>query len=109
MSERDVESYAVYLVRLDPTVGAEMNKARPCVVVSPESMHRTVKTVIIAPLTSQPHSFPTRVACRFEGRNGQIALDQLRAVDRRRLLKRLGQFDSATAAKVREAIIKMFK
>src|ERR1700737_4643653 len=95
VSDHPIEPYGVYLVQLDPTVGAEMKKARPCVVISPDHMHRLVRTVVIAPLTSQLREYPMRVRCRFAGRTGEIALDQLRSVDRVRLLKRLGRLDNA--------------
>ncbi len=109
VSQPPIEPYSVHLVRLDPTVGAEMNKPRPCVIVSPEVMHRLVRTVIIAPMTTRSRTLPTRVPCRFDGRVGEVALDQMRSVDRSRLLKHLGQFDRATAAKVRKALVEMFK
>jgi mRNA interferase MazF len=108
VSERAIEPYSVYLVHLEPTVGVEMNKARPCVVISPEVMHRVVRTVVIAPLTTHKREYPTRVSCRFAGRTGEVALDQLRSVDRSRLLKRLGSFDDASEARVREALVRMF-
>src|SRR5437773_1200780 len=89
--------FDVYLVRLDPTIGAEMRKTRPCVIISPQEMNHTVFTVIIAPMTSTTARFPWRVPCRFAGRSGEIALDQLRSVDILRLGKRLGQLDKATS------------
>jgi mRNA interferase MazF len=102
------ERFAVHLVRLDPTVGAEMRKTRPCVVVSPESMHRHVLTVIIAPLTGSITNFPTRVRSTFAGKPGEIALDQMRAVDFIRLGKRLGQLDAATAVALKKALADLF-
>ena len=109
VSERGIAQFDVYLVQLDPAIGVEMRKARPCVVVSPEVMHRHVRTVIVAPLTSQPKSYPTRVPSRFAGKLGEVALDHIRAVDRIRLLKRLGSIDDATAAQLRSTLVKMFK
>ena len=109
VSDTGIEQFDVYLVRLDPAVGVEMRKARPCVVVSPGLMHRHVHTVIIAPLTSQPKAYPTRVSCQFEGRLGEVALDHIRAVDRLRLLKRLGAVDEPTATKIRRALVNMFR
>lgn len=100
--------FDVYLVKLDPTVGAEMRKTRPCVIISPEEMHRNVFTVIIAPLTGTKTRFPTRVACAFGGRPGEIALDQLRAVDLARVGKRLGRLDSATSQALTDALAKLF-
>ena len=109
VSHRPIETFDVYLVQLDPALGAEMRKSRPCVVVSPELMHRHVRTVIVAPLTSQPKTYPPRVPCHFAGRPGEIALDHIRAVDRLRLLKWLGTLDAPTADKIRETLVNMFK
>jgi mRNA interferase MazF len=102
------ERFAVHLVRLDPTVGAEMRKTRPCVVLSPEIMHRNVYTVIVAPMTGTITNFPTRVRSRFGGKTGEIALDQLRAVDFSRLGKRLGLVDPATAQALADALAELF-
>ncbi len=104
-----IRRFDVFLVSLDPAVGVEMGKTRPCLVVSPDSMHRHVNTVIIAPLTSAQASYPTRVPCRFGGKTGQVALDHIHAVDRSRLIKRLGRFDAHTSASVIEAILKLFE
>src|SRR5712664_1784307 len=95
-----VNRFAVYLVNLDPTVGVEIQKTRPCLVVSPDEMNHHVRTVIIAPMTTKGQSYPTRVACRFKGKVGQVVLDQLRAVDQSRLIKKLGRLDTKTAAEV---------
>lgn len=82
--------FEVYLVNLDPTVGSEIQKTRPCVVVSPDEMNRRIATVIIAPMTTQGRAYPTRISCDFQGKSGQVILDQLRTVDKSRLIKRLG-------------------
>ena len=81
----------VYLVPLSPTRGREIRKTRPCVVVSPDELNSALSTFIVAPLTTGAHSYPFRVACRFAGRDGHIVLDQVRTVDRERLLRRLGK------------------
>ncbi len=86
-----VKRFEVYLVTLDPTVGSEIRKTRPCVVISPNSMNRYIRTVIIAPMTTRGHDYPSRVPCRFQGRDGEIVVDQLRSVDKVRLIRRLGQ------------------
>jgi mRNA interferase MazF len=86
----EVKRFDVWLVNLDPTLGSEMKKTRPCLVVSPDEMNRHISTVIVAPMTTKGRPYPTRVACRFQGRTGQIVLDQLRTVDKTRLVKRLG-------------------
>ena len=94
-----VKRFDVYLVNLDPTIGSEIQKTRPCLVVSPDEMNRNISTVIIAPMTTKGREYPTRVACRFQGKDGQIVLDQLRTVNKVRLVKRLGRI-SATAQKL---------
>jgi mRNA interferase MazF len=100
--------FDVYLVRLDPTEGHEIRKTRPCVIVSPDEMNRTVQTVIVAPMTSRGQPYPTRVAVQFEGRSGQVALDQIRTVDRSRLMRRLGRINRATADQVLNILGRMF-
>lgn len=83
----EVKRFEVYLVNLDPTVGSEIQKTRPCVVVSPDEMNRHIRTVIVAPMTTTHRQYPTRVACCFRGKDGQVVLDQLRTVDKERLVK----------------------
>jgi mRNA interferase MazF len=89
-----VKRFDVYLVGLDPTLGSEIKKTRPCLIISPDEMNRHIATVIVAPMTAQGRPYPTRVACRFQGKMGQIALDQIRTVDKARLVKRLGRIRS---------------
>jgi mRNA interferase MazF len=103
-----VNRFEVYLVNLDPTVGSEIQKARPCLIISPDEMNRHIATVIVAPMTSQGRNYPTRVACQFQGTAGQIVLDQLRTVDKTRLVKRLGRLDTATQQAVLTVLAKMF-
>jgi mRNA interferase MazF len=103
-----INRFEVYLVNLDPTVGFEIQKTRPCLVVSPDELNHHVKTVIVAPLTTKGQDYPTRVACRFKGKAGQVVLDQIRTVDQRRLIKRLGRLDATIAAKVLEVLQEMF-
>lgn len=100
--------FEVYLVNLDPTIGSEIQKTRPCLVISPNEMNRAIRTVIVAPMTTKGPAYPTRVACRFQGRDGQIVLDQIRAVDRVRLVKKLGRLDRKSAAKVLQKVQEMF-
>ena len=102
------ERFRVFLVRLDPTTGAETAKTRPCVVVSPDELNRTVSTVIIAPMTSVRRGWPTRVEVTFQGKTGEIALDQIRTVDKSRLVKRLGKLNSETADAVLDTLGEMF-
>jgi mRNA interferase MazF len=103
-----VNRFEVYLVNLDPTVGSEIKKTRPSLVISPNEMNRHVRTVIVAPMTTQGADYPTRVACRFQGKQGQIVLDQIRTVDRVRLVKRLGRLNRSTAARVLEVLQELF-
>lgn len=91
MKQVHVKRFDLFLVNLDPTIGAEMQKTRPCVIVSPNEMNRNIATVIIAPLTSQGKAYPTRIPCHFQGKDGLMVLDQLRTVDKARLVQRLGQ------------------
>lgn len=100
--------FEVYLVRLDPTEGREIRKTRPCMIISPDEMNRHIGTVIVAPMTTQSHAYPTRIPVRFRRRNGQIVLDQIRTVDKNRLVKRLGKIDDATAQKVLALLNEMF-
>ncbi len=99
--------YHVYLVNLDPTIGHEIRKTRPCLVVSPDEMNEHLSTVIIAPMTTKSHKYPTRIKIRFSGKDGWIVLDQLRTVDRRRLVKELGIIDDQAVREVKEVIREM--
>jgi len=95
-------------VNLDPTVGSEIRKSRPCVVVSPDEMNRSVRTVVVAPLTTSGRSYPSRVQTRFAGKDGQVVIDRLRTVDKARLAKRLGALDPREAATVLEVLRDFF-
>jgi mRNA interferase MazF len=88
-----VKRFEVYLITLDPTVGDEIQKTRPCLVISPNEMNRYISTVMIAPMTTKGRVYPSRVTCRFQAKEGQIVLDQIRTVDKTRLIKRLGQLE----------------
>ena len=103
-----VGRFDVYLVSLDPTVGSEIKKARPCLIVSPDEMNRHIRTVIIAPMTTKGRQYPTRVPCRFRGKAGQVALDQIRTVDAARLVRKLGRLDADTGVKVLAVLGEMF-
>jgi mRNA interferase MazF len=103
-----VERAEVYLVNLDPTVGSEIKKTRPCVVISPDEMNRHLRTVIVAPLTSRGRFYPTRVRCRFDGRDGLIVLDQIRTVDVTRLVKKVGRIEPATLTGILVALGRIF-
>ena len=103
-----VQRFDVWLVVLDPTVGGEIQKTRPCLVISPDEMNAHIATVIIAPMTTKGREYPTRVKCRFQGKSGQVVLDQLRTVDKTRLVKRLGRLDTRTADIVLEVLSELF-
>lgn len=100
--------FEVYLVRLDPTEGREIRKTRPCVIISPDEMNRHIGTIIVAPMTTQGREYPTRIPVRFQRKSGQIVLDQIRTVDKIRLVKRLGKIDDATAQKVLALLNEIF-
>ena len=103
-----VGRFDVYLVSLDPTVGSEIKKTRPCLIVSPDEMNRCIRTVIVAPMTTKGRQHPTRVPCRFRGKAGQVALDQIRTVDAARLVRKLGRLDADTGVKVLAVLGEMF-
>lgn len=103
-----MKRFDVYRVNLDPTVGSEIRKSRPCVIVSPDEMNRHIRTVIVAPLTSKARSYPSRVECEFQGKKGQVVLDQIRTVDKRRLAKRMGKLDGATGSTVLRRLVEVF-
>ncbi len=103
-----VERFDVFLISLDPTRGSEIKKSRPCLVVSPDEMNLHIKTVIVAPMTTKGRDYPTRVACTFQGKRGQVVLDQIRTVDKSRLLRRLGTIPTLVQHKVLETLQEMF-
>ena len=104
-----INRFEVHLVALDPTIGSEIKKTRPCLVVSPDEINHTIRTVIVAPMTTKGQSYPTRVPCRFQGKSGQVVLDQIRSVDRTRLVKKLGRIDPNTATAVLDVLRDMFE
>lgn len=108
VTEEDVSRGDVYLVSLNPTRGSEIRKTRPCVVVSPDELNAHLRTFIVAPLTSGGHPYPFRVRCRFQDKDGHVVLDQIRAVDRDRLIKRLGGLGDDTLGEVLSVLQAMF-
>ncbi len=107
-ASRHVHRFDVYLVTLDPAKGSEIKKTRPCLVISPDEMNRHIRTVIVAPMTTKGRIYPTRVACTFQGKAGQIVLDQIRTVDQTRLVKRLGTIGKSAQADVLERLGDLF-
>jgi len=104
----DVRRGDVFLVSLDPARGGEIQKTRPCVVVSPDELNSYLRTFIVAPLTTGGHSYPFRVSCRFEGRSGYVVIDQIRTVDRERLVRRLGKLSPSTLGRILAILQEMF-
>jgi mRNA interferase MazF len=104
----EVKRFSVVLVTLDPTVGREIKKTRPCLVISPDEMNDWISTVIVAPMTSKGRDYPSRVNCSFEGISGQVVLDQLRSIDKRRIIKNLGRIDKRTESKVLNVLADLF-
>jgi mRNA interferase MazF len=103
-----IKRFEVYLVNLDPTIGSEIKKTRPCLIISPDVMNRYIATVIVAPMTTKGRPYPTRVECHFQGKDGQIVLDQIRTVDKVRLIRRLGHIDEHAQADVLSVLAEMF-
>ncbi len=103
-----VNRFDVYLVSLDPTLGSEIKKSRPCVVVSPNEMNKPLSTIVIAPMTSTLRGYPTRVRTTFQDRQGEIALDQIRAVDKARLYKKIGTVNPTTTSRICSVLTEMF-
>jgi mRNA interferase MazF len=104
----EVHRFDVHLVSLDPTPGAEIRKTRPCAVVSPDELNRNLRTVIVAPMTTTRRTYPTRVDVTFQGKSGQIALDQMRTIDKSRLVRRLGRLPEPRAREVSSVLVEMF-
>jgi mRNA interferase MazF len=109
VTTKPVRRGEVYLIDLDPTRGSEIQKTRPCVVVSPDELNAHLRTVIVAPLTTGGKAYPFRVACRFANKSGHIATDQLRTVDRERLVRRLGQLSAPTLGQLLGVLKEMFE
>jgi mRNA interferase MazF len=102
-----ISQYHVFLVNLDPAVGSEIKKTRPCIVISPDEMNDNIQTVIIAPMTTKSHAYPTRVPLTFSGKKGWIVIDQIRTIDKRRLVKEIGKVSSHTIKEIKNVIKEM--
>lgn len=100
--------FEVFFIDLNPTTGSEINKIRPCVIISPNEMNNALNTVIIAPLTSTIKNYPMRVNCAVQGKSGQIALDHLRSVDKTRLRSKMAILDKDTQEKLVKTLLAMF-
>jgi len=104
----EINRFEVHLVNLDPTVGHEIKKTRPCLIISPNEMNHNISTVIIAPMTTKGRNYPTRISCSFQGKNGQIVLDQIRTIDKRRLVKKIGLISKNAQTKTLNLLHEMF-
>ena len=104
-----MKQFEVWTVELNPTKGAEINKTRPCLIISPESINRTLSTVIVAPLTHTIKNYPSRIDCNFNSETGQVVLDQIRSVDKIRLVKKTGKMDAETCKNVCTILQVMFQ
>lgn len=102
-----INQYNVYLINLDSTVGHEIKKTRPCLVISPDEMNHNINTIIIAPMTTKSHAYPTRVPVKFGGKNGWIVLDQIRTVDKIRLINQLGKITKKETIEVKRVLKEM--
>jgi len=103
-----VNRFDVYLTNLAPTVGSEIQKTRPCLVISPDEMNRHIRTVIVAPMTTAGKDYPTRIPCKFKNKKGQIVLDQIRTIDKTRLIKKLGSINAETQLEVISILQRLF-
>lgn len=103
-----VNRFDVFLINLDPTVGSEIKKTRPCLIISPDEMNRYIRTVIVAPMMTAGKDYPTRIQSEFQGKKGQIVLDQIRTIDKSRLIKKIGTVDPQVQAEVISTLQSMF-
>ncbi|MFA6857758.1 MAG: type II toxin-antitoxin system PemK/MazF family toxin [Treponema sp.] len=103
-----INQYEIYLINLDPTQGHEIRKIRPCLIISPDEMNHNIGTVIIAPMTTKSHDYPTRIPINFENKDGWIVLDQIKTVDKTRLVKKMGIIKKEQIIQVKKIIKEMF-
>jgi len=108
VERKQARRFEVHLISLDPTVGSEITKTRPCLIISPNEMNRHISTVIIAPMTTTIKNYPTRVTTTFQRKKGQVVLDQIRTVDTSRLIKKIGSISSSAEEKVLSILQEMF-
>ena len=104
----EVRRFEVLLINLDPTIGREIKKTRPCLVISPDEMNSYISTIIVAPMTTQQRVYPTRIKCKFKLKSCDLVLDQIRTIDKSRVIKKLGQIDSKTQNKALKVLQEMF-
>ncbi len=104
----EIKRFDVYLINLDPTIGHEIKKTRPCLIISPNEMNLFISTVIVAPMTTKGRNYPTRIQCTFQGKKGQIVLDQIRTVDKKRFIKKLGSISKKAQDNALNILQEMF-
>lgn len=104
----ELDQYAIVLINLDPTIGSEIQKTRPCVIVSPNEMNKHLNTIVISPMTSSLKEYPTRIFVNHNGKTGMIAIDQIRTVDKKRIIKVLGKLNKTEINKTKEVIKETF-
>ncbi|AEF83438.1 type II toxin-antitoxin system PemK/MazF family toxin [Leadbettera azotonutricia] len=102
-----MKQYEIYLVNLEPTIRHEIQKTRPCVIVSPDEMNEHIETIIIAPMTKKSYNYPTRIEINFQSKTGWIVLDQIRTVDKKRLIRKIGELDKSKATEIKDIIMEM--
>ena len=104
----ELAQYEIVLINLDPTVGSEIKKTRPCVIISPNEMNRFLNTIIVAPMTSGSKSYPTRISVNHNDQKGWVVIDQIRTLDRQRIIKKVGQLEEKEIQKVKDVILETF-
>lgn len=102
-----IKQYEIYLLNLDPTIGSEIKKTRPCIVISPNEMNKYLNTIIVAPMTSKIRTYPTRINIKFQNKNGNIVLDQIKTVDKSRIIKKLGELEKDKIKEVKNILMEM--
>ena len=102
-----INQYEIYLINLDPTVGHEIKKSRPCVVISPNEINHSIATIIIAPMTTKSRNYPTRLDIQFQGKKGWIVLDQIRTIDKKRIIKKMGKLNEIKISEIKKMIYEM--
>ena len=104
----EINQYQIILVNLDPTMGSEIKKTRPCVVISPNEMNKYLKTVVIAPMTTSSKPYPTRIEIEHDNKSGWVVIDQIRIIDRQRIIKNLGQLNKSEITRLKSIIKRTF-
>lgn len=104
----EIRQYQIVIVNLDPTIGSEIKKTRPCVVISPKEMNNNLNTIVIAPMTSTKRNYPTRIRVKFEGKVGRIALDQIRTIDKKRIIKIAGELTTVEHLELKRILKETF-